>query len=784
MEFLHFGLLPWFLPLAAIPIVLHLLTLHRLKTVELSTFRFLFDSYVQQRRRMKFLEALIALLRTAFLLFLVLAVARPVIKHWDSLFGGAGGSGRDVVLMIDASASMGTTTDGVTAISRAKWAATEVLAKLSADDRVTVVRVASKPKELCSRFSSDSKSIESEIESIDVSPSRANLFAAFSQVFGPESDALKNPVVYLFSDQQETGWGEFEAGQTDGLVPEGTELFVVTVGSNQDVANLAITGGEPDIPRAIAGLPITLRPELTNFSREETQDVTVTVLIDEKEVARQTLSLKPRETSEAEFVYTPTQPGVVRGRYEIEADRFTNDDTFLFTLDVIPRIRVILVNGNPAVEPLENAGLYLRAAMTSTDAIDDGAAEDGETKEDSTAVMQREFLRSVDVVDIPEASLNAEVLVDADVVILANCGAFANPDQFAPIVNFVASGGGLLILPGDKVNPDVYNQHFLPAVKVPDEQLASIRLAAAEGDPNDSASLLRLGAIDFAHPVLAVFSDSDQRYLTGVHFYRRFPLQFEEDRGNTWPLMEFADGSPALVESGFGDGKVIISAFPFHTQWGNLPMKPEFVPLVVRMIGHVKRRSDVEGPSVVPAEGSAEFVVNQAWAPASGKVTDIAGRVTPLKFQRSNSRLMAAFDGTIERGFYTVEVNGGRPEQPKQAVVSFAVNQSSEESDFTTLTETQLTGLLPGVKVTSVDASAEAQQLYGSIGSEQEIWRPLIVVLFVIIGIEFLLSTLGGQLADGEEDSSAERIRNVVSGRWVGRMTGANLQETVESSVH
>ena len=42
--------------------LLHLLTLHRLRTVELSTYRFLFDSYVQQRRRMKFLEALLALL--------------------------------------------------------------------------------------------------------------------------------------------------------------------------------------------------------------------------------------------------------------------------------------------------------------------------------------------------------------------------------------------------------------------------------------------------------------------------------------------------------------------------------------------------------------------------------------------------------------------------------------------------------------------------------------------------------------------------------------------------
>src|SRR5438128_3425369 len=101
MTFLHPALL-WLVPLAAIPVLLHLLTLHRLKTVELSTFRFLFDSYVQQRRRMQFLEALLAMLRTLFLLFLVLMVCRPMVKHWSSLFAAAGGSGgREVVLLLD-----------------------------------------------------------------------------------------------------------------------------------------------------------------------------------------------------------------------------------------------------------------------------------------------------------------------------------------------------------------------------------------------------------------------------------------------------------------------------------------------------------------------------------------------------------------------------------------------------------------------------------------------------------------------------------------------------------
>ena len=69
MDLIHSGLL-FLLPLAAVPVILHLLSLHRLKTVEISTFRFLFDSFVQQRRKMRLLDALLAALRTLFLLLL------------------------------------------------------------------------------------------------------------------------------------------------------------------------------------------------------------------------------------------------------------------------------------------------------------------------------------------------------------------------------------------------------------------------------------------------------------------------------------------------------------------------------------------------------------------------------------------------------------------------------------------------------------------------------------------------------------------------------------------
>ncbi len=161
MTFLHPALL-WLLPLAAIPILLHLLTLHRLKTVELSTFRFLFDSYVQQRRRMQLWEALLAMLRTLFLLALIVLFCRPVVKHWNLLFHT--GSGQEVVLLIDCSASMNTPTAGVPAIERAKSAARSVIERLDANDRVTLVRVTSRPEEVFSRFNTDAEAIRNKID--------------------------------------------------------------------------------------------------------------------------------------------------------------------------------------------------------------------------------------------------------------------------------------------------------------------------------------------------------------------------------------------------------------------------------------------------------------------------------------------------------------------------------------------------------------------------------------------------------------------------------------------
>lgn len=794
MEWIHANLL-WFVPLAAVPLVLHLLTLHRLKTVELSTFRFLFDSYIQQRRRIKFVEALLAMLRTLFVLLLVVLCARPVVRHWGALFGGGGG--RDVVLVVDASASMNARTEGVSAMERARRGCHAVLESLAAEDRVTLIRAAARPVELCTRFSAHAEALPGLIDRLAPSPARSNLYATFLHLFGPQGPARANATVYLFTDGQASGWKELATQGVERLVPENLHLRIVNVGSASQLENRGVVGTPPRPHRVVAGLPVVLRPLVVNHSQGETAQIDLRVVVEDKDVARRTLAIKPGASVQREIVFLPTEPGVLRCRFEIPEDRFPDDDQFLFTLHVEPQVRVLVVNGAPAIDPYEDECLYLRTALTAQAesarferglALAGGAAPlSGGGVGGSAAVGQegagghadaatQQIVRSLDVREIPESGLSPQELEPASVVILANCGGL-NETHFTWLRQFVAEGGGLLIFPGERVNPEVYSSQFFAVPGPQREWLVPARMDAAVGDPERHETFARLVSIDFGHPVLSVFADPEARYLATARFYRRFPLRVQVNQGRCWSLASFAPGEPALIESPYRDGLVMLAGFAANARWSNLPLRPEFVPLLLRLVHHVQHRPELEVPSVVAADGSVEVRVAAHWHPVTGRVTAGSGRGQDLEFKRTARRLVAASERLENRGYYQVEVHGGRVEEPREGRTAFAVNLAPEESAFAVATEEQIRAWLPGVRDLSiVDATAEAQQAYGSIGEAREVWRWLLALVFLVIAVEFLLATAGGRRVDnGEELPAGERIRRFNPRAWLGRLTGADV---------
>jgi hypothetical protein len=748
MSFVHAIPLALVIALPLIPIVLHLLTLQRLRTVELSTYRFLFDSYVQQRRRTQFLEALLAILRMLFVLGLIAMVARPVAKRVSGLFQG--GSGRDVILLVDCSASMNAQAKGQSAFDRAKESAKSVVSKLAADDRVTLVRVTGRPEEVFSQFSTEVNDLQDRIDGLQTSPSRANLFAALTGVFGDERKRPANPLVYFFTDAQVGSFKEIERQKSvaERLLPQGTQFLLVDVGTKESRSNLAVVGNPPPRQRAVAGLPVELKAKVVNASNEPA-DATLTFLINDKEVERQSLKLQPNETVTRKMApYVPTEAGVLRGRFEVSpsrgTDAFPDDDRHQFTLQVEPKLKVLIVNGAPNPDTFENETLYLRAALSA----------ERPTGKVDLPDPTHEIAQALDVTEevesawsgLDEARLKTK-LDEYAVVILANCGTLhsVSAAAYPALRSYVQDGGGLILLPGDKVDPNVYNTAFFPTPPPLKERITPVVMAAATGDPDKAETFRRLARIDFDHPVFAAFNTSaqtDARYFDRVLIKKAFNLTLAAGKDAS-VLAEYADHSPAMVESRFGDGKVILSSFPANAKWTNLPLNGvEFVPLMLQMVNYAQRRSDAEGPDVVAADDPATFSVSNVWAPVTGVVTDPEGRKTELTFERFGGRAEAIFEGTRSRGYYTAEIHGSRGER-HSAILSFAVNLAPEESDTTRVTQDRVRELLPSAKVTFVDQSAEAKQ-DADLDTTNELWRYVIYVLFAVIAFELLLATVVG----------------------------------------
>ena len=763
MSFLHFGLLA-LLPLAAIPVVLHLLTLHRLKTVELSTFRFLFDSYIQQRRRMQFLEALLAMLRTLFLVAAVLMIAGLVLSSHSSLFGAGSGGKRDVILLVDCSASMNARSGGQSAFDRAKSAALVVAKNLGPADTLTLIQVGAEPQERFSNFTSDAKGVEDAITGLQTTASRGNIFAALMHLFGPDASKRSNPLVYLLTDCQGSGWREVKNQGLEGLIPDKTPFVVVNVGSTEDMANQAVIGDAPRLGRAVAGLPFLLQPRIVNTSKTQSGEVTLSVLIEDKEVTRIPLTLKPGETVVRRIPYTPREPGSLRGRFEIASptpDRFPEDDRYLFALNVSPRIKAVIVGGQPPGQPITDVdeAHYLEVALTS-------GVED--------------FPRPFEVTTIPETGVTADALKDARLVVLANCGRLQQP-QYEMLRTFVAGGGGLLIFPGDRVNPKVYDDEFFPVPGPQGERLTAAHLEAPEGDPNKTDTFQQLGKIDFGHPALSLFDspDPEARPLTSFRVYKRFKIVMPAKKGNAWALAYFGNGSPALVESRLGDGDVILSAFPAHTRWTSLPTRPDFAPLVMQLANHVARRPPVDGPAVVLADGTADFAVSGLWGDVKAEVKTPAGRIVDQPFERRGPRLLSSFTETSQRGYYTLDVKSKSSGQGKAGTTTFAVNLSPEESDFTRLGEDKLRELLPSAALTYVDASADATGVRSLVtDAKSEVGRGWwFALLLAVMVSEFFLATWGGRRKKAEEESlGTERVDQVRAGSWVGGIAGARTR--------
>ena len=792
-------ILLWFLPLAVVPILLHLITLYRLKTVELSTFRFLMDSYIQQRRKIKLLEFLLMILRTAFVLILILTFSRPIIQRFSFLTSS---TGKDVAIVIDNSLSMSLRSNSTTSLERSIASAKSIINMLGPDDRVTLVLASDKPTVLISRYASQRGPILDQLATIKPGNRTANLAAALDEVFS--SGRRTNRIIYLLTDGSQRAFASLPGHPVVSTLAQQNQLVIMNVGpTDQNTSNLTLLGDDPPAIQAVAGLPVLLTATIANTLGGKPTDTTLSVFLDDQQVGQMNLSLQPGQKITRNITVTPTRSGLIRGRFQLPADAFPDDDTFLFSLNVRPKLNILLITPPSAATDKEPPQLFLRAAFEaplnakSADKGTGAPSAPGAAPSPNAAILANAaaLASSFELNHVLNTSVADAQLTAADVVILADVPMDAT--LAIRLRNFVTSGGGLFIFPGPSTNPALYNTLLLlpptpdltpklaTGAKAPASTFQPIRLLEPVGSPDDEATFQPITSVNLQHPILSAFSAPNGDFFASSRLYRYYPLALTpapepvkpaapvapaaagapaakkvvapivNNQPVLPPLLRLPDKTAVLAETRLGRGKILVAAFPATPNWSNVPLKPEFVPLLLRSVAHLRRPADAELPNTVKPGQPAPIVITANWSNATVEALDPKGKPAIIPLRRSDNGYAGAVVDTLDKGFYTTTITPRTTGAPTQLALGFSVNLDVDGANFNRLSEDQLKTTLKPVTFSYIQGSADDPLLTRQLTEKNEVWRTLLWTLFIIFGLDFALSTLSPRAPKPETSNPA-----------------------------
>jgi hypothetical protein len=197
--FLH-PLLLWALPLAALPLVLHLVARRQPPTVLFPAVRYLQQATREHQRRLKLEHWLLLAVRTLLVLAVILAAAGPTVAR-EGLPGHAPTA---VVVVLDNSASSAAVAGGTSRLALLRGAARDVLAKATPDDALWLLTA-----DAAARRGEASRLI-SLVDSLTPSAARLDLGAALTTAQGVLEGESRPSEIVLLSDLQASALGDAE----------------------------------------------------------------------------------------------------------------------------------------------------------------------------------------------------------------------------------------------------------------------------------------------------------------------------------------------------------------------------------------------------------------------------------------------------------------------------------------------------------------------------------------------------------------------------------------------
>ena len=739
--------------LCVVPLLIHLLNRQRHKPMAWAAMRFVLAAYRKTRRRARLENLLLLLLRMAAVALLAFCVARPFTGPRSPL-AGLTENRRDVVLVLDGSASTGYRREVRTVFEDVVDRARELLLELRADrgDRVRLILAGSYPRLLSWRTPDEALSLLGTL--VEPTDESLDLAAAFGEVARlAEEDAgdagRTSLEIRLLCDLQRRS---FEPPLTAGARADSAPLFVEqlerlsALGAKvlvEDLGpgevtppNLSVDRVSTDAPYLGVGLPVEFEVRVQNWGPNLQGGVRVTLEVDGERRPSRLVDVPARGFADATFpvVFQGGGPHVLTAG--IDADRLAVDDHRTAVVEVPPPAGVLLVDGQPQFEIDRDEVGYLAAVLEPP------AGDDVPGGPESGAPFR------VRVVERHELDEDFD-LTPYDVIVLANVGTLAQP-LVERLEQRVAAGASLVITVGDQVVPEAYNQRLFAA---DGSGLLPAELGPRVAVRDRRAGYFRIAEFATEHPAFRFFRDERWRpLLTEVPIYEFLSARLLEaddapapadatatDRpgparaGVAHVLARLDDeaSSPLLIERSYDRGKVFLWLTTIDPDWTRLPESPRtLVPLVHEWLRY----------AATPEELPRNLAVGDPFAavvssfPRSLTVVRPDGARRPLEGEPEplgpGSWRLPAFEDTDRVGTYAIEVEG-RPSIP------FAVAIDPREGDLDRLNAVEVEALHPALAMVGAGADADADRSEEA-PQRGEIWRALALACLLALIAESL----------------------------------------------
>lgn len=335
-------LAPWaLLGIAAVglPVWLHLLRKHKTTPLPFSSLMF-FERRTQssiKHRRLQYL--LLLALRTAVILLLALAFARPYV---ESRLAALAGGLKLTVLAIDNSFSM---REG-DRLARAKREATQIASRLTDRDKLQVLAFGSHVQVM-----GDSVAAIASIEPSDTRSSYAELSRALRSI----AQSSRMPVeAHLFSDMQKTS---LPANFADLRLGDNVRLVAHSM-ADRRAPNFAVEN--VNAPHAIYGSGKTrIEVTIAGYGTQPAQR-RVSLVLNGRELDSKSAAVPANGRATIEFLPADLPFGLNRGEIRIDsADNLPDDDHFYFSIERAEARHVLFVHEGRN----QRDALYFRTAL-------------------------------------------------------------------------------------------------------------------------------------------------------------------------------------------------------------------------------------------------------------------------------------------------------------------------------------------------------------------------------------------------------------------------------------